>query len=123
MRKMYISVNCLEFFQKGNFTIHNNKKDCPKGTKIIKVRKPCYIEVKFGYHESIGVFAPKIRKIKERDISTYKWQASFCNAPDDFTSEYDEDDNGYRFITHDNLGLPFLCRTMHITKDCLVQTT
>ena len=83
----------------------------------------CGKEVKFGYHESIGVFAPKIRKIKEKDISTYKWQASFCNAPDDFTSEYDEDDNGYRFITHDNLGLPFLCRTMHITKDCLVQTT
>lgn len=119
---MYISINCLEFFQKGKFTVHKNKEDCPKGSKIIRVTKPCYIEVKFGYHEKIGVFASKINKIKEKNIDVYKWQATFHNAPDDFSSQYDECDDGYRFITHDNLGLPFLCRAMHITKDHLTQT-
>lgn len=120
---MYIAVNCLDFFRKGEFTIHKDKKDCPQNTKIIKVRKPCYLEVKFGYHESIGVFAPRINKIKEKHFDVYKWNASFCNSPDDISSEYDESEDGYRFITYDNLGLPFLCRTMHISNDMIKQTT
>lgn len=119
---MYIAFDCLDFFRKGEFSVHKNKKECPEGMKIVRVSKPCYLEVKFGHHEQIGTFSRQVHKIKENKIDVYKWGASFCNAPDDSSSEYEDDgDDGYRFITFDNLGLPFYCRTIHITKEILNQ--
>lgn len=120
---MYIAINCEDFFNNGEFTVWEKKKDCPAEQNIIRVTKPCFLEVKFGYHEKIGVFAKRVTKIKEKNIDMMRWQASFCNAPDDFTSQYEEIGDGYRFATYDNLGLPVLCRVIHITNEHLKSAT
>lgn len=116
---MYIALKPLDFFDNGNFSIHRKKKDCPPNTSILRITKPCYLEVKFSYDEKTGPYSKEISKFKEKDLNVRKYGASFFNAPDDTSNKFEELKNGYKYFTTDFWGQPRLCRVLKITKEQL----